>query len=89
MKMVDLCPELELRLPLTDRERIKHFLVSVSLHRGCVTFFPPAVIHRWIWSRRFLCAKQRNFSLVLVIWEAGFPEKGQNAQAYRQHLFPN
>ena len=52
----------------------KRFLVPVSLHRGCVTFFPPAVIHRRIWSRRFLCAKQRYFSLTFIAWEAGFPE---------------
>ena len=37
--------------------------------------FSLEVIHRWAWSGCFLGAKQRYFSLMLITWEAGFPEK--------------
>ena len=33
--------------------------------------------HRWAWSGCFLWAKQRCFSLMLITWEAGFPEMGR------------
>ena len=58
----------------TRGNKVKHFLVLVSLWRGCVHFFLPAVIQRWVWSRCFLCSEQRYFSLMFITWEAGFPE---------------
>jgi len=54
--------------------KVKYFLIPVSLQRECVNFFLPAVLHRWAWSGCFLCAKQRYFSLTFIAWEAGFPE---------------
>ena len=56
--------------------KLKYFRVQVSLWKGCVNFFLPAVIQRWAWLEYFLEAKQRHFSLMLITWEAGFPEMG-------------
>ena len=49
---------------------------SVSLQRGCVNFFLPAVIHRHPWSGYFLWATQRYFSLMPITWETRFSEMG-------------
>ena len=58
--------ELEFRLLLYYDKRggsgIKHSLVPVSLLRGCVSFFCPAVFHWWAWPGCFLYHKQRHFS---------------------------
>ena len=63
---------------LTKRggSKVKHFLVSVHLQRGCVNFYLSVVIHRWAWSRCSLWATQKYFNLMLITWEAGFPEMG-------------
>lgn len=83
-KMVDsqsqrtILPESEFGLLLYQEggSKVKHFLVLVSLQKGCASFSLPAVIHRWAWPRGFLWAKQSCFSLMFITWETGFPEMG-------------
>ena len=64
---------------------------SVSLQRGCVNFFLPAVIHRRVWSRCFLWAKQRYFIGIALLSLPGrlVPRDGPWCLilAYRQHPF--